>query len=276
MSAGPSDGPSAGGISENILLAIGIIGGLLGCYLIDVPVAGSALAGLGGVCAIVWGADAIRRVASYGLGTGVPSIGYMTLSIGIIGALAGLGLVTLPIFGGLAIAGPIVALILAMVFGFIVALLAKKIIGMKIPIMERCTTEIAGAGGLSVLCFSAIIANGYSFEAMLTSVVAPGFIALFFIMNTMAIQHPFNACLGPNENQVRTLKCALSTAFLVMLITGLLDISNPGWAFGIPSCAIVIAVGGIGWFISFRMYLKAAFNEAASVKWAGLWPEVEE
>lgn len=39
----------------------------------------------GSVCATVWGANAIRSVASYGLGTGVPSIGYMTLSIGIIG-----------------------------------------------------------------------------------------------------------------------------------------------------------------------------------------------
>ena len=91
-------------------------------------------------------------------------------------------------------------------------------------------------------------------------------------MCTMAIQHPFNACLGPNEDQSRTLKCATSTAFLSMMITGLVS-SVAGDVFG---WLAVFIVGLIGWIISFRAFVKASYDAAASVNWAGLWPKVEE
>lgn len=269
MSAGGS-GEATGSISSVHLLLLGIIGGLIGIYVAPFSALfGSAIAGLGGVCAIVWGADAIRRVASYGLGTGVPSIGYMSLSIGIIGALAGLGIGYS--FPQLEIAGPIIGLIFSMIIGLIVAVIAKKIVGMKIPILERCTMEIAGAAALSVICFSVAITGTYQIEAILEHVVGTGFIAVFFIMNTMAIQHPYNACLGPNEDQVRTLKCAASTAFLAMVITGILSVITGG-----VSWFIVLIIGLIGWVISFRAFVSASYSAAASVKWAGLWPKVEE
>lgn len=269
MSAGGS-GEATGSISSVHLLILGIVGGLIGIYVAPYSTLfGSAIAGLGGVCAIVWGADAIRRVASYGLGTGVPSIGYMSLSIGIIGALAGIGIGYS--FPQLEIAGPIIGLIFAMIIGLIVAVVAKKIVGMKIPILERCTMEIAGAAALSVLGFSVAITGTYDIEAVLEHVVGTGFIAVFFIMNTMAIQHPYNACLGPNEDQVRTLKCAASTAFLAMIITGILSVITGG-----VSWFIVLIIGLIGWVISFRAFVNASYGAAASVKWSGLWPKLEE
>lgn len=269
MSAGGS-GEATGSISSVHLLILGIVGGLIGIYIAPYSALfGSAIAGLGGVCAIVWGADAIRRVASYGLGTGVPSIGYMSLSIGIIGALAGIGIGYS--FPQLEIAGPIIGLIFAMIIGLIVAVVAKKIVGMKIPILERCTMEIAGAAALSVLGFSVAITGTYDIEAVLEHVVGTGFIAVFFIMNTMAIQHPYNACLGPNEDQVRTLKCAASTAFLAMIITGIMSVITGG-----VSWFIVLIIGLIGWVISFRAFVNASYGAAASVKWSGLWPKLEE
>lgn len=269
MSAGGS-GEATGSISSVHLLILGIVGGLIGIYVAPYSTLfGSAIAGLGGVCAIVWGADAIRRVASYGLGTGVPSIGYMSLSIGIIGALAGIGIGYS--FPQLEVAGPVIGLIFAMIIGLIVAVVAKKIVGMKIPILERCTMEIAGAAALSVLGFSVAITGTYDIEAVLEHVVGTGFIAVFFIMNTMAIQHPYNACLGPNEDQVRTLKCAASTAFLAMIITGILSVITGG-----VSWFIVLIIGLIGWVISFRAFVNASYGAAASVKWSGLWPKLEE
>ena len=91
MSAGGSGAPAAGAVSSTHLLLLGLIGGLVLIYIGGlIPVIGPVIASLGAVLAIVWGADAIRRVASYGLGTGVPSIGYMSVSIGILGVLAGL------------------------------------------------------------------------------------------------------------------------------------------------------------------------------------------
>ncbi|MBQ8018099.1 MAG: tetrahydromethanopterin S-methyltransferase subunit C [Methanobrevibacter sp.] len=270
MSAGGSaDGAAAGAVSSTHLLILGIVGGLLAIYLTGfLGDAGSVIAGLGAVCAIVWGSDAIRRVASYGLGTGVPSIGYMSLSVGVISALAGISLATIL---NIAIIGPIAALVIAVIIGAIIALVATKIVGMKIPIMLQCTIEIAGAACLSILAFSVAIAGSYDMTAIYENVVATGFIAVLFILCTMAIQHPFNACLGPNEDQVRTLKCAASTAFLSMTLVGLLSVASGGFGW-----FIVFIVGLIGWIISFRAFVVASCNDAASTKWAGLWPKVEQ
>ena len=271
MSAGGSaDGAAAGAVSSTMLLAVGIVGGLLCIYLSGFlgGVIGPVIAAIGAVLAIVWGADAIRRVASYGLGTGVPSIGYMSLSVGVISALAGLALAdTLK----MAIAGPIVGFIIAVIIGAIIAIVATKIVGMKIPIMLQCTIEIAGAATLSILGFAVAIAGSYEMAAIFENVVATGFIAVLFIMCTMAIQHPFNACLGPNEDQLRTLKCACSTAFLSMTIVGLLSATTGGLGW-----FVVLVIGLIGWIVSFRAFVLASINDAASTKWAGLWPKVEQ
>ena len=270
MSAGGSaDGAAAGAVSSTMLLALGIVGGLLCIYVSGfLGDMGSVIAGIGAVLAIVWGADAIRRVASYGLGTGVPSIGYMSLSVGVISALAGLSLATILKIGLL---GPIAGFVVAVIIGAIIAIVATKIVGMKIPIMLQCTIEIAGAATLSILGFAVAIAGSYDMMAIYEHVVATGFIAVLFILCTMAIQHPFNACLGPNEDQVRTLKCAASTAFLSMTIVGLLSsiTGGLGWF-------IVTVVGLIGWVISFRAFVQASCNDAASTRWAGLWPKVDE
>ena len=271
MSAGGSaDGAAAGAVNSMHLLILGIVGGLLCIYLSGFlgDVIGPVLAGIGAVLAIVWGADAIRRVASYGLGTGVPSIGYMSLSVGVIAALAGISLAAAL---KMAIIGPIAALVVAVIIGAVIAVVATKIVGMKIPIMLQCTVEIAGAACLSILGFAVAIAGSYDMTAILQNVVATGFIAVLFIMCTMAIQHPFNACLGPNEDQVRTLKCAASTAFLAMTITGLMSITTGGLGW-----FVVFLVGLIGWVISFRAFVVASMNDAASTKWAGLWPKVEQ
>jgi len=192
----------------------------------------------------------------------------MSLSVGVISALTGLSLATIL---KMTIAGPIVGFIVAVIIGAIIAIVATKIVGMKIPIMLQCTIEIAGAACLSILAFSVAIAGSFEMMAIYESVVASGFIAVLFILCTMAIQHPFNACLGPNEDQVRTLKCAASTAFLSMTIVGLLSsiTGGLGWF-------IVTVVGLIGWVISFRAFVQASCNDAASTRWAGLWPKVDE
>ena len=270
MSAGGSaDGAAAGAVSSTMLLALGVVGGLLCIYVSGfLGDLGSVIAGIGAVLAIIWGADAIRRVASYGLGTGVPSIGYMSLSVGVIAALAGISLATKL---NMHMLGPIAGFVIAVIIGAIIAIVATKIVGMKIPIMLQCTIEIAGAATLSILGFSVAIAGSYDMMAIYENVVATGFIAVLFIMCTMAIQHPFNACLGPNEDQVRTLKCAASTAFLSMAITGLMSITTGGLGW-----FIVFIVGLIGWVVSFRAFVLASCNDAASTKWSGLWPKVEQ
>ena len=266
--AGGGGGESA--VDPKMTLAIGVVGGLLGIYLTPyIPFIGPVLGALGAVAAIIWGADAIARVASYGLGTGVPSIGYMSLAIGIVGSVAGLAGAFL-FSPAMILIGPIMGFILAMIVGAIVAFLGKKILKMKIPVLVSCTTELAGASALSVLGFSAAIAGSFTLPAIQATVISTGFIALLFILNTMAIQHPFNACLGPQENRVRTLKLAAATGFMSMGIIGLLSIGiNSSWW-------LVGLVGAVGWFIAIRMFIQASKDEAASVAWTGWWPKEEE
>ena len=266
--AGGGGGESS--VNPKMTAGIGIIGGLVGIYLTPIsPVIGPLLASLGAVCAIIWGADAIARVASYGLGTGVPSIGYMSLAVGIIGALAGLA-------GGImlgstyTILAPLLGVVLAVILGGVIALIAKKIIKMKIPVLVTGTMELTGAAAISVLGFSAAIAGSYAMAPILKSVVVTGFIGLLFILNTMAIQHPFNACLGPQEDRARTLKLAGSTGFMAMTIVGLLGMgtSKAWW--------VIAIIGALAWFITFRMFLQASKDDAASVAWSGMWPKEEE
>jgi tetrahydromethanopterin S-methyltransferase subunit C len=273
MSAAAGGGGAEPSVDPMQILALGLVGGLILIYLpVLVPLGstlGPILFALGAVLAIIWGADAIARVASYGLGTGVPSIGYMSLAIGIIGAIAGMSGAL--IFGSLGSwLGPIMGVVLAMIVGAVVALVGTKVIKMKIPILVRCTVELSGAAALSVLGFSAAIAGSLSMPAILSSVVVTGFIGLLFILNTMAIQHPFNACLGPQENRVRTLKLAGSTGFMAMAIVGLLGIglSSAWW--------LIALIGAIGWFYCIRLFIKSSAEDAASVKWSGMWPEEEE
>ena len=272
MSAVGSGAPAAGSVSNTKLLIIGIIGAFIGIYATQCSLGpiGNLLACLGGVCAIVWGANSIRSVASYGLGTGVPSIGYMSLSIGVIGAVA--GLVICANILKIALLGPIVGFIIALVFGVIVGLIGTKIIGMKIPIMVRCTAEIGGAAALSVIAFAAAIAGTLDLFTILITVFTTGFIALLLIMNTMAVQHPFNACLGPNEDQARTLALAKATGFLAMVIVGILSLIT----FDLISCLLIVIVGLLLWYVSFRKFVKLSYGAAASVRWTGLWPKVEE
>lgn len=265
--AGGGGGTSA--VDPKQTLALGLIGGLIGIYLVPfVPILGPLFGALGAVAAIIWGADAIARVASYGLGTGVPSIGYMSLAIGVIGSLAGIAGVLMFGTGGVLL-GPIMGVVLAMIVGAIVALVGTQVLKMKIPILVRCTVELSGAAAISVLGFSAAIAGSIAMPVILASVVSTGFIGLLFILNTMAIQHPFNACLGPQENRVRTLKLAGATGFMAMAIVGILGmgITSAWWA--------IALIGAIAWFISIRAFLDASAEEAASVKWTGMWPEEE-
>ena len=251
--------------NENFMLILGIVGGLvLICLSAFNPTIGPLLAALGAVCAILWGANAISRVASYGLGTGVPSIGYMSLGGGVISSLAGLVIAhkyLVKFLGGLSaeFIGPVIALVIGLFIGLVIAVIAKKLIGMKIPVMIRCTAELGGAAALSLIGFS------------LNTVVLSGIIGLLFILNTMAVQHPYNACLGPNEDPVRTFKCACHTAFISMTIVGICSILTLHYV-ALP----IIVVGLICWIISFRSFIKASYDAASEVKWSGLWPEVEQ
>lgn len=278
-------------VPPNTLMAIGIVGGLLGIYLTYVlPVAGNAAGGtvkeflttiapaagaLGGICAVVWGAEAVRRVAKYGLGTGVPSIGQIAMGMGIVAAMFGLaivGTISLPFKLPVPIVlfGPIVALVTASIIGLIIGWFAQNVIKMKIPVMIRCMTEIAAAGSIVIIGFSAAAAGSFEFGTLVKMVFDNGIILVVFWVGAMAILHPFNACLGPDEKQKRLLYLAVSTGSITMAVTGIAGIMTVDKA-GI----FTLVVGIILWLIYYKKFWDEVYKDASAVVGTGLIPKTE-
>jgi len=265
MSVGGSGGGAKGGYPPQTIMALGIVGGLVGIYLGHfMPPAYSFFGGIGAICATVWGADAVRRVASYGLGTGVPSIGMLSLGMGILAALFGLSI------GG--IAGPIVAVIVAAIIGGVIGALANKVIGMGIPIMEQAMVEISCAGTLVIIGLSVGIAGSFDFASVVDYVVANGYIALIFIIGGIGILHPFNACLGPDEKQDRTLTLAVEKGAIALIITGFASSLHEG----LMTAGINMLVGIVIWYVAFNRYYAFIKRDADAVVGTGLLPSAEE
>lgn len=267
--------------SPNQLMLIGIIGGLLGIYLTYLlPLVGNKAGGsialilqtiaptagaLGGICSVFWGADAVRRVAKYGLGTGVPSIGQIAMGMGIVAAMFGLAIVKTTV-----LAGPLVALVTASIIGFIIGWLAQNVIKMKIPVMIRCMTEIAASGTIIIIGFSAAVAGNFEFMNIVKLVFDNGVMLAVFWVGAMAMLHPFNACLGPDEKQKRLLYLAGSTGAITMVVAGIAAIMTLG-----ASGAITLILGIALWLIFYKKFWDEVYNDASSVVGTGLIPKTE-
>lgn len=271
-------GPASGGLPPNTIIAIGVIGGLAGIYLTMLnqtfnTTIFSVMGGIGSIFAVVWGADAVRRVCSYGLGTGVPSIGMVALGMGVVAAIFGLiipetGILPIP-----TILGPVISFIVAALIGLIIGLLSNKVLNMNIPIMEKSMIEIAGAGSLVLMGLSASIAGSFAFnDAILPGVVSTGYIAIVFIGGAMTILHPFNANLGPDETQYRTLYVAIEKAALIMVIAGFASLT----VIDAVSAAVTMLVGLLIFLVYFNKFMKSVHREAYKVVGTGLLPSAEE
>jgi tetrahydromethanopterin S-methyltransferase subunit C len=253
-------------IPPNKLLALGIIGGLAGIYASSLyPPYTSVFGALGAMCAVIWGADAVRRVAKYGLGTGVPSIGQLALGMGIIAAMFSLAVVKSRV-----LAGPVLALIIALIIGLVIGWIAQNIIKMRIPIMIRGMTEIAGAGVLIILGYSSSVAGDYVFSDFISRVFNNGVILAVFWVGTLAMAHPFNACLGPDEKQKRLLYLAVSTGAITTSLMGIAALMTLG-----TSAVITIVVGIILWLIFYKKFWTEVYKDASVVAGTGLLPKTE-
>jgi tetrahydromethanopterin S-methyltransferase subunit C len=274
-------GAAGGGISANNTVILGIVGGLAGIYLtllndITNTTYFAFFGGIGAVFAAVWGADAVRRVCSYGLGTGVPSIGMVALGMGIVAAIFGLALPS--VIGIPVVLGPIIAIIVSAIIGVIMGIMANRILKMNIPIMERCMVEIAGAGCLVMISLCVAIAGTLVFNSdiipitILTGVIKTGFIALIFIGGAMIILHPYNACLGPDETQYRTLYVAVEKAGLIMALAGIASLT----VLDTISAALTVVIGLSIWIVYFKKFFEAVHHDAHKVVGTGLLPTEEE
>lgn len=271
---------AGGGIPHNQILIYGLVGSLVLVYLTYLNTITnteyfSFFGGLAAVVALLWGTDTIKHLCSYGLGTGVPSAGMIALGSGVIGALFG---------ATTGIAAPIVTLIVAAIIGAVAGVLANHVVRMDIPVMIVSLTELAIVGAMTILGLSAMACGTFEFLGMITgeiailgfavttyefSLVGGSIIAVIFMLGAIAIQHSFNACLGPGEKQDRTLMLAAECGFLSMIPIAIISFAFIAF---IPAL-ISLLVSLIGWIYTYVQYIALSKRDAYA--WLDAQPILE-
>jgi tetrahydromethanopterin S-methyltransferase subunit C len=173
------------------------------------------------------------------------------------------------------ILAPIVALVLAAVIGFILGYISNNILNMKIPAMVQALTEMAAVGALSLMGFAALITGGFTFEGLTTgtvsmlgmtissnqiSFIGGGLIAVAFLLGAIAIQHPFNATLGPGWKQDRMLMLTAECGFLSMIVAAVMSFALISAGSAMLSLIIAIA----GWAYTYNQYIDLSKRDAAA------------
>lgn len=271
-----------GGVPHNTILIAGVISTLVCIYLTYLNVLTgtemfSFFGGLAVIAALIWGSHTIKILCSYGIGTGVPSAGMIAFGSGVIAMLLATK------FGILA---PIVALVLAAIIGFILGYVSNNILNMKIPAMVQALTEMAIVGALSLMGFAALITGGFTFAGLTTgSVTVMGMtllthqnsflggclIAVAFLLGAIAIQHPFNATLGPGWKQDRMLMLTAECGFLSMIMAAIMSFA----LISAGSALISLIVAIIGWAYTYQQYMEMSKRDAAAWLDSKPIPDVE-
>jgi len=271
MSVGGGGGGAPSAYDPKKLRMYGLVGSIVGIYLGSILNSAlntevfSFIGAVGAIFAVVMGANSVRRICAYGIGTGVPSIGMLALGMGIIAVMFGLSVAETMGFGLL---GPIITLIYAGVFGYIIGVIANKVIKFNIPVMEEGNADLSMAGALAILGWSFAVSGTLGYADIVNDVLMTGYIAIIFIAGGLAILHPFNACLGPDETQDRTLVNAIMVGGLAMVATGIAALMTQGLAAGLLQLIIGFAL----WFYFFKMYYKLVKRDASAVVGTGLLP----
>jgi len=271
-----------GGVPHNKIMIAGFIGTIVCLYLTYLNVLTNTglfafFGGLAAVFALIWGSHTIKVLCSYGIGTGVPSAGMIAFGSGTIAMLFATK------FG---VYAPIVAFVLAAIIGFILGYVSNNILNMRIPAMVQALTEMAVVGALTLMGFAALISGGFSFAGLTTGTITTlgmalsthqisflggCLIAVAFLLGAIAIQHPFNACLGPGWKQDRMLMLTAECGFLSMIVAAIMSYALIDHI----SATISLIVALIGWIYTYKQYLVLSKRDAAAWLDSKPIPDVE-
>jgi tetrahydromethanopterin S-methyltransferase subunit C len=263
---------TTGGVPHSQVMAYGLIGSLLLIYLTYLNVlTGTQLfsffGGLGAIAALIWGTSTIKHLCSYGLGTGVPSAGMIALGSGVVAML----FATNAPFAS--IAAPIITVIIAAIIGAVAGFVANAVVRMNIPVMVMSLTELAIVGALTMLGYTAMVGGTFVFGDLITgtttflgfviqsygaSLIGGSIIAVIFMLAAIAIQHSFNACLGPGEKQDRTLMLAAECGFLSMIPLALISFAFIAF---IPAL-VTLLVAIVGWYYTYTQFIALSRRDA--------------
>ncbi|WP_319379265.1 tetrahydromethanopterin S-methyltransferase subunit MtrC [uncultured Methanocorpusculum sp.] len=271
------------GIPHNKVMVIGAVISLVSLYIaiIGTVIGVDYLAFFGGfaaVGALIWGNSTIKKLCSYGIGTGVPSAGMLAFGSGVIALLFAATL------GGISIwIVPVAGLIIALIVGLFLGWISNSVLNMKIPVMTRSIAELAAVGALALMGLGVVATGTVGFTGIAiieilgvtvynASYIGAGVIAVSFMLGAIALQHPFNACLGPGEKQDRTNMLAIECGFLSMIIMAVISFVFVSLA----AAWISLIVAIIGWFWSYVKYLALSKRDAAAWLDAKPFSDAEE
>ncbi len=263
---------------------LGIIAGVISAVILIFPGLPAVIKAVGLILALVWGMDSVRKTSKYGLGTGVPSIGVLAMGYGIVGALVGIALVSKVVSKvGDSVLAPAAALggvLLMGVVGLVSGVLSnhEKIIGMKIPKLEQGMTELGMAGTLAMLLQFSIVAGSLEFGVVLDKAISNGLIAVMFILSCMAMFHPYNACLGPDERRPRTMIVSVEVSGLLCVILGIVvaAVATTTWGVsGVVDGVLLVIFGAVVWLVCFVKFVRMCFEEAYSTVGTGMIKTIE-
>jgi tetrahydromethanopterin S-methyltransferase subunit C len=271
-----------GGIPHATIMIAGLIASLVFLYLTYANVIMGTeyfafFGGLATVAALVWGSHTIKHLCSYGIGTGVPSAGMIAFGSGVIAMLFATK------YG---VAAPVVAVVLAAVIGLILGYVANNVLNMRIPVMIQSLVEMAIIGALVLMGYAAMMTGSFELTSLTTgnvvilglslpsyqaSFLGGALIATAFMLGAIAIQHPFNACLGPNWTQDRMLMLAAECGFLSMITAAVM--SMPLITMSAALVSLFVAI--IGWYYTYTKYIELSRRDAAAWLESKPIPEVE-
>ena len=166
------------------------------------------------------------------------------------------------------VAGPIIGIAVSMGFGYVVGLLTNKIIKMNIPVLEEALMTLGGAGAIVLIGLGVMISGVIDYRVIIANVIDTGYIAIVFIIGSLAILHPFNANLGPDETQDRTLVHSVSAGALAMFAVGIASLETIG-----VEGFVSIFVAAVVWIVFFKKFFDLVKRDSAGVKGTGLLPE---
>jgi tetrahydromethanopterin S-methyltransferase subunit C len=271
-----------GGMPHTTIMVAGLIASVVFIYLTYINVLTdtqlfSFFGGLATVAALVWGSHTIKHLCSYGIGTGVPSAGMIAFGSGVIAMLFATK------YG---VAAPVVAVVLAAVIGLILGYVANNVLNMRIPVMIQSLVEMAIIGALVLMGYAAMMTGSFELTSLTTGSVSilglslPSYQASFlggaliataFMLGAIAIQHPFNACLGPNWTQDRMLMLAAECGFLSMIMAAVMSMPLISMSAALVSLFVAI----IGWYYTYSKYIELSRRDAAAWLESKPIPDVE-
>jgi tetrahydromethanopterin S-methyltransferase subunit C len=136
--------------------------------------------------------------------------------------------------------------------------------------MVSATTEIAGAGALLILGLGIVIAGSLNYVDFVKEVVTTGFIMMIYIAGGMAMLHPHNSNLGPDETQDRLLSLSAEKAGIAVVLSGFASVAGMG------AIAVTVIIGVFIWYYFFGKYYGFVKRDAYKVVDVGMLPTEEE